>query len=242
MASEGPLGPVEASPEDEACLGFYASVYDSTEEEVGYFTRFAHRIEELGHEDAAALLWDLTQQWEVGYWETEPGEEAPELAMSAQLAEAGDMLGAEGHVRCVDLGEVWDIEGYRGEPDPAELMERQRGIWMANRVDGYRLLVVVVPDSGIDLTQYHVEVVDGEVGRLFDAETGGPVDTGAVDAPLTVDEVYELMEREGPPATSYDLVNAVPRSVGAIHVRFDLDTFPEPFVEYEGEEMLGEEP
>ncbi|HET7846651.1 MAG TPA: hypothetical protein VFL72_04100, partial [Acidimicrobiia bacterium] len=122
--ADSTTGAVDISNEDRACVDFYRSMQESVEEEQVNYARLAKRIEQFGHADAAVILHDLAEQWEVGYWDVEPGEEAPELAMSAQLAQAGALLGAEGHIRCADLSEAWGIEGYRGEPSDREIFER----------------------------------------------------------------------------------------------------------------------
>jgi hypothetical protein len=228
MVADSTIRSTGISDEEMACVDFYRSMQESVEEEPLYYARLADRIEQLGHADAAAILQDLAAQWEVGYWEPEPGEEDPELAMSAQLAEAGTLLGSEGHIRCADLSEAWGVEGYRGEPSDREISERQRQIWTANGVKTYRLLIVVVDGGGGPVFQYHVDVVDGQTERVFDAQTEEPIDAGNLDVPLTVDEIYAEMSSGGRLATRYDLVYGGPTYVGQLLIEFDLKDFPQP--------------
>jgi hypothetical protein len=96
--ADSTIGAVDISNEDKACVDFYRSMQESVEEEQLYYVRLAERIEQLGHADAAVILHDLAEQWEIGYWAVKPCEEAPELAMSAQLAETGALLRSEGHI------------------------------------------------------------------------------------------------------------------------------------------------
>ena len=64
----------EMTEAEVACVDFYRSVEESTEEEATYMRVLADRIAEAGHPEAAAVLSDLADQWEVGVWEGEQDE------------------------------------------------------------------------------------------------------------------------------------------------------------------------
>lgn len=215
--------PVPVSEAEQACVDFYQSVEKSFEEESLYFPVLAQRIREAGHEDAAAILDEVAEEFRVGYWE---GPVDFELVVSAQMAQAGRLLLAGGELRCAALGEFWGIDGYEGEPTPREMLSWQRQIWEANAVPDYKLLVTKLP-VGEGGRQYHVEVVAGQVRGVWDAESGDRVDLSQVDdLPLTVDEIYQRLEPDR--ETTYDLVHAVPQRVDTLFIRFDREEFPEP--------------
>lgn len=187
-----------------------------------------------GHR-AAALSIGPDSVWlpplRLGYWEPEPGEEQPELAMSAQMAEAAALLGSAGHIRCADLSKAWGVEGYRGEPTDREILERQRQIWSANGVKSCRLLVAVADAGAGPVTQYHIEVVEGRVERVLDAPTGEPIDAGNLDLSLTVDEIHAEIRSGGALTTRYDLVHGVPAPADRLLIWFDLKDFNQPMDE-----------
>jgi len=130
-ASNLDVEPATFTEAGKACVDFYRSAQESVEEEAVYMREFADRMANLDHDDAAVVLSDLADQWEVGTWEA--GQD--EVRQSAQWAEAGELLGAAGAVRCADLAEWWGIDGYVGEPNSEEMLERQASIWVANDLD-----------------------------------------------------------------------------------------------------------
>jgi hypothetical protein len=228
-AADDYSGPRQFTAADEACVDFYRAAQDSVEEEPVYMRRFAERISELGYTDAGEILTGLADEWDVGIW----NEANPELRMSAQWAEAGALLGSAGAIRCTDLAEWWGIEGYEGEPDPTEMMERQESIWHDLGPSDYFLLIAGQLEGQEDLTQVHVRIEDGEVTSVIEVDSG-PMDVG--DLPRSVDELYSIMQDEEFSHATYDLVWSVPRSVGLadgrrLFLRLDTDTFPEPIIE-----------
>lgn len=62
------------------------------------------------------------------------------LAVTA-LGESRETAGEAGKLRCTDLAEWWGIDGYEDEPDPFEMLTRQKRIWEENGLDNYYLLV-----------------------------------------------------------------------------------------------------
>lgn len=84
------------------------------------------------------ILDDLASQWEVGIWEGDQDE----VWQSGIWAEAGRLLGEQGAIRCQDLAEWWGIDGYDGEPEPSEMLQRQAQIWRSARPAEYYVLFV----------------------------------------------------------------------------------------------------
>lgn len=193
--------------------------------------RFADRITELGYADAGSILSDLADQWDVGVWDGDHDE----VWQSGIWAQAGSLLGLAGAVRCTDLAEWWGIDGYEGEPEPAEMQQRQAGIWDEIGLHDYFLLIAGRADGGEDLTQVHVKVEDGEVTSVSEVDPG-PFDVDAL--PRSVDDVYAMMDERDVVQATYDLVWSVPRSVELADghwyfVKLDTESFPEPIVEYD---------
>ncbi len=222
---------------DAACVDFYRSAQTSVEEEAVYMRVFADRIADLGYDDAAVVLSDLADQWEVGVWEA--GQD--EVWQSALWAEAGEMLGAAGAIRCVDLAEWWGIDGYNGEPNPKEMLTRQAGIWVKAGLDDYFLLVAMGVEGG-NLTQIHVKVEDGQPTSVSEVASGS---IDVKDLPLSVDEVYSMLLNRNASHIEYNLVLSAPRLMHMadgreIIVVVDTEHFPEPIQEYdvpEGEQL-----
>jgi hypothetical protein len=230
---------VEFTEADEACVDFYRSVQESVEEEAVYMREFANRISELGHDEAAVILSDLAGQWEVGTWEA--GQD--EAWQSALWADAGALLGSAGAVRCTDLAEWWGIDGYEGEPDPEEMLERQASIWSAIGVDDYYLLVARRGETS-DLTQAHVQIKSGEPAAISEIDSGS---YALDDLPETVDEAYSMLLNGDASSPSYDLVWSAPRTMqmkdgSTIVLIVDAEQYPEPLEELgelEGEAHSG---
>lgn len=228
-STNGGSGRGQFTDADEACVEFYRAAASSLEEEPVYMRRFADRITELGYTDAGSILSSLADQWEVGVWEGEHDE----VWQSAIWAEAGSLLGSAGAVRCADLAEWWGIDGYEGEPEPAEMQQRQAGIWDDIGLENYFLLVAGSEEGREGLTQVHVKVEGGEVTSVSEADPGL---LSADDLPRSVDDVYALMEDQNVVQATYDLVWSVPRSVALadgqwLFVQLDTEIFPEPIVE-----------
>lgn len=214
----------------EACVDFYRSAQESVEEEAVCMREFADRIAALGHDDAAVVLSDLADQWEVGTWEA--GQD--EVWQSALWAEAGELLGAAGAVRCADLAEWWGIHGYEGEPNPEEMLQRQASIWVANDLDDYYLLVAAGHDGG-DLTQAHIRIQGGEVTSVSEIDPGSV----AVDElPHSVDQIYSILLDGNAADVRYDLVWSAPRTLqmtDRTHLIVVVDDvqFPKRIVEFD---------
>jgi hypothetical protein len=231
--------PVEFTEADEACVDFYRAVQESVEEEAVYMREFANRISELGYDEAAVILSDLAGQWEFGTWEA--GQD--EVWQSAIWADAGALLGSAGAVRCTDLAEWWEIDGYQGEPDPKAMLERQASIWSAIDVDDYYLLVARSSDRS-DLTQAHVQIKSGDIAAISEIDPGSYT---LNDLPQTVDEAYSMLLNGDATSPSYDLVWSSPRTMqmkdgSTVILVLDIEQYPEPLDELgelEGEAHSG---
>ena len=106
----------------QACVDFYRAHQESNLDQPIYIRSFADRIEELGFHDASVVLSDLADQWEIGVWQGDEIEKEKAL-----WVEAGALLAAAGATHCADLSEWSGDDGYAGEPDPDEMLERQAG-------------------------------------------------------------------------------------------------------------------
>ncbi len=206
-------------------MDFYRSVEESTEEEATYMRVLADRIAEAGHTDAAAVLSDLADQWEVGVWEGEQDE----VWQSGLWAEAGQLLGEAGELRCTDLAEWWGVDGYDGEPDPIEMLNRQASIWRDNGLDMYYLLVAGKTDSDERFTQILVKITNGEVDDVIEVETTS-LDPSSL--PKTIDAYYELIFDLNARVGSFNLLHAYPErawvSDGTEYlVTLDLSDYPD---------------
>ena len=197
--------PVEMTEAGQACVDFYRAAQGSNLEEPIYIRTFADRIEELGLHDAAVVLSDLADQWEIGVWQ---GDEIE--AEKAQWVKAGALLADAGATHCADLAEWKGDDGYEGEPDPGEMLERQAGIWVGNGLANYHLLVAGGSLPMEHLTQIQVLVEEGKPEDISEVVTG---DSNVTDLPKTVEELYRVLLDRRPDVTSYDLVLAVPRVV-----------------------------
>jgi hypothetical protein len=208
-----------------ACVDFYRAAKESNLEEPIYIRSFADRIEELGLHDAAVVLSDLADQWEVGVWQ---GDEIE--TERAQWVEAGALLAADGATHCADLGEWKGDDEYAGEPDPDQMLERQAGIWLGNGLADYHLLVAGGSLPTENLTQIQVRVEGGRPTDISEVVVGN---AEVADLPKTVEEVYRLLLDQHPDVTSYDLVLAVPRVVvmpndTVLYVEVDTNQHPAP--------------
>ncbi len=216
--------PVEMTDAGQACVDFYRAHQESNLEDPIYIRSFADRIRELGFDEAAILLSDLADQWEIGVWSGDEIEEE-----RAQWVEAGALLAAGGATHCADLAEWSGDDGYPGEPDPDEMLERQAGIWLGNGLTDYHLLVAggSLPTEG--LTQIRVRVVGGIPEEVSELVVGN---ADVADLPKTVDDVYRILLGQRPQVTSYDLVLAVPRVISfpdetTLYVEVDPDHGPD---------------
>jgi hypothetical protein len=216
------LEPVQFNEADDACVDFYRSAAESREAEHRFIRRLADRVDSLGHNDAAVILDDLADQWDVGVWEGDQDE----VWQSGLWAHAGRLLADGGAVRCADLAEWWGIDGYEGEPDPGEMLHRQARIWESGRPDEYYLLVAANRPSSLP-TQVYARIVGDQVEELRLVESGSV----AVDAmPLSVEEVYRRLLDAEHQVDRYDLVVSAPAVFELGGTRFvvvvDLDRFP----------------
>lgn len=226
---------VELSEAGDACVEFHRSAAASVEEEQLHMRRLADRIADLGHADAAVILDDLAQQWEVGVWEGEQDE----VWQSGLWAQAGRLLADAGAIRCTDLAEWWGIDGYEGEPDDDELLRRQAQIWRSSRPSEYYLLVVG-GRIGEEPTQVHAHVIGSEVVGSAVAMQG-PLGSG--ELPLSVEQLYSWLFSEEHRVGRYDLAHSVPAVVQiddvVLQVLFDADNFPSPIEVYLDVEQAG---
>ena len=210
-----------------ACVSFYRSVEESTEEEPTYMRAFADQIVAAGHREAGLVLSDLAGQWEAGTWE---GDEVTQLA---QWAEVGALLASAGELRCTDLAEWWRIDGYPGQPDPIEILNRQERIWDENNLDSYYLLVAAKTQREERFTQLLMKVVDGQVDQIREVEI---TTLQPSLLPKTIDEYYTLILDHEAQADSFNLVYAYPRRAVAPDgieyvVRLDTSSYPDA-IEY----------
>jgi hypothetical protein len=189
----------------QACVDFYKAAQESNLEEPIYVRSFADRIEELGLHDAAVVLSDLSDQWEIGVWQGDEIEKE-----KAQWVEAGALLADVGATHCADLAEWKGDDGYAGEPDPDGMLERQAGIWLGNGLTDYYLLVAGGSLPTENLTQVQVLVEGGRPTDISEVVAGN---SDVADLPKTVGELYRMLLDRRPDVTSYDLVLAVPRVV-----------------------------
>ncbi len=206
-----------------ACVSFYRSAEESTEDEATYMRVLADQIAAAGHKEAGLVLSDLADQWEAGTWE---GDEITQLA---QWAEAGALLAGAGELRCTDLAEWWRIDGYEGQPDPIELLNRQKRIWDENGLDGYYLLVAAKTPNDERFTQRQVKVVDGQVDQVREVEIASLQPSSL---PRTIDEYYDLVFDQQARAEFFSLVHAYPRRAltpdGIEYVvRLDTSDYPD---------------
>jgi hypothetical protein len=197
--------PVEITAAGQACVDFYRAAQESNLDEPIYIRSFADRIEELGLRDAAVVLSDLADQWEIGVWQGDEIEKE-----KAQWVEAGALLADAGATRCADLAEWKGDDGYAGEPDPDEMLERQAGVWLGNGLTDYYLLVAGGSLPTENLTQIQVLVEGGRPKDISEVVVGN---ADLADLPKTVEEIYRVLLDQRPNVTSYDLVLAVPRVV-----------------------------
>jgi hypothetical protein len=217
--------PVEMTEAGQACVDFYRAHQESNLEEPIYIRSFADRIEELGLHDAAVVLFDLADQWEIGVWQGDEIEKE-----QAQWVEAGALLAADGATHCADLAEWSGDDGYAGEPDPDEMLERQAGIWVGNGLTNYYLLVAGGSLPTENLTQIQVLVEEGRPEDISEVAVGNG---NVADLPKTVEEIYRVLFDQRPDVTSYDLVLAVPRVVvfpdeTTLYVEVDHNQQPAP--------------
>jgi len=217
--------PVEMTDAGQACVDFYRAARDSNLDEPIYIRSFADRIEELGLHDAAVVLSDLADQWEVGVWRGDEIEKE-----KAQWVQAGALLAADGAIHCADLAEWKGDDGYAGEPDPYEMLERQAGIWVGSGLTDYYLLVAGGSLPTENLTQIQVLVEEGRPEDISEVVVGN---ADVADLPKTVEEIYRVLLDQRPDVTSYDLVLGVPRVVvfpdeTTLYVEVDPNQHPAP--------------
>jgi hypothetical protein len=217
--------PVEMTDAGQACVDFYRAAEESNLEEPIYIRSFADRIEELGLHDAAFVLSDLADQWEIGVWQGDEIEEE-----KAQWVEAGALLADAGATHCADLAEWKGDDGYAGEPEPSEMLERQAGIWVGNGITNYHLLVAGGSLPTEHLTQIQVLVEEGRSEDISEVVAGN---SDIADLPKTVEELYRVILDRRADVTSYDLVLAVPRVVvfpdeTVLYVEVDPNQQPAP--------------
>ncbi len=223
---------VEMTDAEAACVSFYRSAEESTEEESTYMRVLADQIAAAGHTEAGVVLSGLADQWEVGTWE---GDEVTQLA---QWAEAGALLAAAGELRCTDLAEWWRIDGYEGQPDPIELLNRQKRIWDQNGLGSYYLLVAARTPSDERFTQLQVKVVDGQVDQVREVEVTSLQPSSLPD---TIDEYYDLIFDHQARAEFFSLVHAYPGRASTPDgieyvVRLDTSDYPDALEYFDSHE------